>query len=144
MNMGMAALSRNRLVRIEVLVSSILIGSCAPEPKPTVYDFSYRNVTETSGASSWIFEGKHRPPLRLDGGSGFVASVNRALEATNLPGVTEAIPERSSLTGSRADRTRYQWEEYPGGRLTIARSLCKDAQYRDYDCIWKITLDEGQ
>jgi hypothetical protein len=138
----MTTLSGGRLASITVLVSLVLMGACAPEPVPTVYDFSCRKVTETSGASSWIFEGKHRPPLRLDGGAGFLGSVNKALEAANLPGVAEVVPERESITGSRGDRTKYQWEEYPGGRLTVARSLCSDARYRNYDCIWKITLEE--
>jgi hypothetical protein len=130
-----------RLASTLVLATVILVGSCKLEPKPTVYDFSCRKVAETSGATSWIFEGKYKPPLRLDGGLGFLESVNKALEAASLPVVTETVPEASEVSGSRADRTKYRWQAYPRGLLTLARSLCTDAEFRDYDCIWKITLD---
>jgi len=127
---------------IPVLCIWILMVSCAPEPRGTTYDYSCRKVTERSGATSWIFEGKHRPPLELDGGSGFVVSVNRALQAAGLPGVVGAVPERSSITGFRGDRGRYQWKRYAKGPLTVARSLCTDVRYQHYDCIWKVTVEE--
>lgn len=124
-----------------LLMAWCLLNACDVKPKETLYDYSCREVTETSGAESWIFEGKHQPPLLLDGGSGFVDSVNRALEAAFLPKVAKAVPEKSAITGSRGDRTKYEWTDYPKGVLTIHRSSASDAQFHGYDSIWKITVE---
>ena len=132
---------RHLICLLAVLLAFMIVSSsCSRAAPPMKYDFSFRQVTERSGATSWIFEGKHKPPLWLDGGSGFVGSVNDALEAASLPAVSSAVPERSSITGSRVHRAQYLWEDYPRGELRVERSLCSDNTYQKYDCIWKITV----
>ena len=139
----MATMRGREASRRMALVLGAIVGlvCCGVKPKPTVYDYNCREVTETYGAESWIFEGKHKPPLVLDGGAGFVQSVNRALRAAFLPEVTTAVPEKSSLTGERGDRTEFEWPDYPKGVLVVRRSTSSDANFRTYDSIWKITLE---
>ena len=128
------------LIVLLFLTGILKVPRSCRSPQVTQYDFSHRTVTEADGATSRIFEGKHKPPLILDGGSAFVNSVNRALEATNLPKVSGAVPEWSSITGSRYHRTIYRWTDYPRGELRVERSSCSDARFEGYDCIWKIRL----
>jgi len=108
--------------------------------KVTEYDFSANKAIEQSGATSWIFQGKFKPPLILSEPNAFIQSVNKALRAVSLPAISEAVPEREELTGSRVHRGEYLWKGYEKGRLIVQRSLCKDASYEYYDCIWKITI----
>ncbi len=108
------------------------------------YDCSVNKVIEKSGATSWIFHKKFKPPLILSKEKDFILTVNNALQAINLPLIDTAVPELEELTGLRFDRGRYLWKNYEKGQLTIQRSLCKDISGNYYDCIWKITLDSSK
>ena len=105
--------------------------------------FQSRRTTETSGATSYIFEGAERPELRLPGGRADAASVNVALRYLGLPEVRSQRPERSSITGSRPHRTQYRWDDYPRGPLTIWRSPCPGSGNYG-DCIWKVTISKEE
>lgn len=121
----------------KVLVLLVFITSCNTE-----YDFSYNKVTETSGATSWIFEGNYKPPLHLSDDAAFVHSINLVLDTLQLPLVEKAVLEKEKITGFRTDRRIFEWDVYPLGILRVTRSSAKDAKYNDYDCIWKVTLTE--
>ena len=117
-------------------------GSSSQTDPKTIYDFSYRKAIEQSGATSWIFEGKNKPPLKLSDKTQFIEDINLALDAIGLPMVSHYVPERESLTGSRIHRGEFLWEDYQLGKLLIHRSICKSLDYKDYDCIWKISVSK--
>lgn len=100
--------------------------------------FPYRKVMETSGATSFLFEGETRPELRMlfddyaDPGS-----VSVALRALGLPPARGRQPEASTITGYRWDRGSFEWEDYSQGHLTVRRS---DRPQREAICVWKITI----
>lgn len=106
--------------------------------------FTFRQARETSGATSWIFEDKSKPPLHLDDQAMFVRSVNDALANIGLPKVERAVPELQSITKSRLDRATFKWDDYARGVLTVQRTLCQDSWLKKYDCIWKVTLTTQQ
>ena len=60
-------------------------GSSSQTDPKTIYDFSYRKAIEQSGATSWIFEGKNKPPLKLSDKTQFIEDINLALDAIGLP-----------------------------------------------------------
>lgn len=102
--------------------------------------FSYKKATEQSGETSWIFEGENKPPLNVSDKLEFVRNVNSALNTIGLPTINRSVPERESLTGSRIHRGEFLWDDYQKGPLLIHRNVCRDSNYKNYDCIWKITV----
>ena len=123
-----------------VFLCAVIPLGCASEV--TKFDFTHRATTERSGAQSWIFEADFKPPLDLSSNSGFVNSVNAALSAAKLSPVDAAVPERSEITKQRWDRATYYYASYPEGPLRISRSLCRGADNKDYNCVWKLTVDQ--
>lgn len=112
------------------------------EPTPTPQTFNYEIITETSGATSYIFNDDMKPALDLDKDAGVkdIESVNEVLAILELPLVSNTVQERSSITGQRFHRGQYYWEDYPPGALVIERSLCRNEKYEHYDCIWKVSV----
>lgn len=117
----------------------ILTEACKNE---AVYDYTFKTVTEKSGAKSWIFTGSHKP--RLDINFQFVNDVNTVLNKIGLPKIDHSVREKEQITHSRLDRGIFEWKNYPLGTLTIHRSMDKNSNYEDYDCIWKVTLSESK
>ena len=124
-----------------ILLCVPLMFSCGE--KEVVYDFDYRIAIETSGSTSWIFEGEYRPPIhlideQLDGSSknkpeDFISDLNNVLEHIKLPKVDYAV-KRSGIR-----KTKLVFQDYPGGELKISWSGDKNINNEGYDCIWKIT-----
>jgi hypothetical protein len=108
----------------------------------TEYDYSAKKVTERSGATSWIFEGKYKPPVNLKVDSSFISDVNLALTKLNLPKISYRVIEKEKITGSRAHRGKFEWMDYPQGKLTVNRSTTSDVNYDRYNCIWKVTISK--
>ncbi|QHV00263.1 hypothetical protein [Synechocystis sp. CACIAM 05] len=121
---------------------NILIPEENP-PLEKIYNFTYRQVKESSGATSWIFESEEfnlnnynrRPPLIISNSDEFIKSVNDALSVIGLPFVSNMVPDQG--------KGWYVWEDYELGKLTVRRSNCNYSAGEDYDCIWKITLDDN-
>ena len=116
---------------------SLVLNACN---SITEYDYSARKTIETSGAISWIFEGKYKPPLNLKNDSTFISSVNIALTKLGIPKIINRAIEKEKLTGYRAHRGDYEWADYPLGFLLIQRSSDSDINYDNYDCIWKVII----
>lgn len=127
---------------VHLFVLFILLIGCF-ENKKTQYDYSFELTTEISGAKSWIFKGKYRPPLNLNNDSVFINHINRALGEIGLPNIYTRVLEKELKTGYRQDRGIYEWVDYPLGVLQITRSTENNANHNLYNCIWKITLIEG-
>lgn len=105
-----------------------------------IYDFSHRRVGEQSGATSWIFEGKNKPPFTYSDKKQLLKDINLVLSTISLPLVSDYVVERESLTGLRVHRGQFLWENYQSGKLIIHRDICKDLDSKEYDCIWKVTV----
>ncbi len=136
------------------LIAMCFVCAVAQDEPIFDYDWSYREATETSGATSYIFEGEATPPLLMtDGGAlANITDVNNILDAIGLPTVPYVAPEGETLTGSRFNRGEYVWNDYPEGELVIERKICERtentkgffAAFRaireDYDCVWKVSI----
>jgi hypothetical protein len=118
---------------------SLVLNACN---SITEYDYTARKTIETSGATSWIFEGKYRPPMKLENDSTFLSSVNLALTKLKLPKISNIAIEKSKLTNSGYDNGSYEWLDYPIGILKIQRSSGSDVNYDNYNCIWKVTIEK--
>lgn len=138
-----------------VLVCVALSG-CGPDaenlkkldPKDSA-NWKSKKVTETSGDTSYIFEGDVKPPLQLNSDrNATLAStedVNAALKSLYMPPVSETRSDRDYAANNRFWRGEYRWEDYPLGPLVIYRTIAEDKRdYKDYDAIWKIRIEERE
>lgn len=111
-------------------------------------NWTSRKVTESSGATSYIFEGDVRPPLNLKTTykTATIAStedVNAVLGYLGLPTVAEPQPDKGNLENNPYYRGQYHWPEYPLGPLVVYRSVSKDKRTSEfYDDIWKVRIDK--
>ena len=111
----------------------------APEPQRSATP-EFRRITETSGATSYIFEVETAPKLRLFGDRLLAPEgVNVALAAIGLPPVQGPAREEEAITGSRFGRGEYYWRDYPPGTLRVQRSTRGGD-----DILWKVTLTEAR
>lgn len=123
------------------IISFIILLGCAKK-----YDYTYELQTEFLGkkldAKVWILNGEKLPPINLYDQTAFVNDVNTVLQKLNLPKVTHAVVEKSSITKFRTDRGEYEWTDYPLGTLQIMRHTDESFFRGKYDCIWKIIILE--
>lgn len=109
-------------------------------PKPL---YEYRVATETSGATSYIFDGDDLPTLEFNSAGIDLESVNHALKYLKLPEVTEAVRDGFSITGLRADVGAYHWDDYELGPMTVAATPCR-MDHKWQACIWKVTVSTNE
>ncbi|QDT42745.1 hypothetical protein Pan241w_28340 [Gimesia alba] len=108
-----------------------------------------KKVTETSGATSYIFEGDVKPPLKVNNDENAtlasIDDVNAVLKSLNLPTVSETRPDKGSLEKRRYLRGQYHWPDYPLGLLVVERMTATDKRtYENYDAIWKVRIDKPE
>ena len=112
-------------------IALFAIAGCQFETKTSQHsnvknlrNWPYREVIETSGATSYIFEGVNKPPISLGGNAQILnyEEVNTALLYIGLPMVDRNVPEQESVTGSRVDRASYHWDDYSLGKLIVKRT----------------------
>ncbi len=130
------------ILRLALVLLMSFLTSSEDASAAEEYNFNFRIATETSGATSYIFEGKYPPPLNLIGGEyADHRSVNKVLAVIPLPEVSRDARERSKITGSRYDRQKYIWKGHLEGRdMVLYGSLCRNQSHENYDCIWKILI----
>ena len=131
-----------------VLILFVLGCGSSPELDPRISsNWIVRKTTETSGATSYIFDVKRvLPPLSLKFDSSLVstADVNAVLSYLSLPEVSQVRPDRGKQTGSRVWRGSYHWEDYALGSLTIQRTSGRNKNTgKNYDAIWKVTIQKN-
>ena len=146
---------------ISVALISTLVNEPTPDqaaesqpPNPSVDQppvtiapprWAFRKTTETSGATSFIFNGDAKPPLALDSDNNAhlksIADVNAALTFLKLPLITETRPDKGYAENSRFTRGQYHWPDYQLGPLVITRTLATNKRtYDNYDAVWKVTI----
>lgn len=119
-----------------------------PFPKPSEISatseelvYEYTVIGDTDDATSFIFTSNSKPELTIDEtGSVNIETINAALTRLNLPRLTYAVPELSSITGLAGDTGVYYWEDYLFGSLTIWRASCQEGSDKSYDCISRVTV----
>ncbi|MCI5196278.1 MAG: hypothetical protein D3919_08620 [Candidatus Electrothrix sp. AW5] len=126
------------------MIATALIG-CGPDPSNSDY-WHFKKVIESSGATSYIFDGDVKPPLELNSDKNAsltsTADVNAALRKIGLPAINETRPDKGYAENNRAWRGQYLWEDYPQGRLIVSRTTARSkGNFDTYDAIWKITID---
>lgn len=133
-----------------------LMAGCGPSEEqmkkldPAIStNWKSRKVIETSGATSYIFEGDVMPPLKVNSDDYATLSstedVNAVLISLNLPTVSETRPDKGYLENKRVFRGEYHWPEYPLGPLIIMRTGARDNRtYEGYDAIWKVLIDKAE
>ena len=67
--------------------------------------------------------------------------LNRVLQYIGLPPVKRGIRELAAITGSTLDASKYRWDDYELGILTVERGICRNvATTSTYPCIERITI----
>jgi hypothetical protein len=107
---------------------------------PKTAAFPYRQCTERSGATSYIYEAKEKPriDISLDGTPTNLSQVNAALQNAGLPPVS-TLP---TLVRDRQNMRKY-WYGYPLGVMQLQLTTCAwDSATAGYPtCAWKITIE---
>lgn len=121
-----------------LLIAATLLPSCGNGERPVSWDF--REVTETSGATSYIFQGQTTPQIRDADQLAMIDDVNAVLAAISLPPVSNSMRLADPPTFRPHQEPKHQWPDYPGGRLEIQRKICSKSYDRkqDYSCVWKV------
>lgn len=121
-----------------LLLIAGLLSSCDNGERPVSWD--YREVTETSGATSYIFQGRATPQIRDVDRREMIDDVNAVLDAVSLPHVSNSMRLADPPAFRPHRETKHQWPDYPGGRLEIQRKICSKSydKNQDYSCVWKV------
>ena len=95
-------------LRLALILMMLFLVSCGDDsPEPETYDFTFRTATETSGATSYIFEGKYKPPLNLIGGEYADHWLLPGAVRTQIrPAFARLVRQSSVNTGPAAIRTQ--------------------------------------
>ena len=139
--------SNTILLTILFLIHLTGISCVQAKDQKDVLPWSLREAKETSGAISYIFDSKPKPPLKLGKNSELLELkiINRILKSKKLPLLTKLVKDREKISGLRAHRGSYYWPDYPRGALTVTRTLTRDNYgAKEYDAIFKITIQQNK